>query len=137
MRIVLLILIICIPKLMLKAQPGCGLTCINIKEWRLAGQMVKVEIGLSSNGKKIRSFKVSETDSLVTFSHTSGAMYCKLQIGRKEIKIVIDSLNCDTYFHFRLGDTAVKTIKLIPSETINETGCSNQKSKLLIARKEN
>jgi hypothetical protein len=127
-RLSLLILMIWIPNWLVYAQPGCGLTCINIKEWRPAGQMVTVEIGLLSKCKKLRRFKVSERDSLVTFEHASESMYCKLRVGRKVIKMVIDSLNCDVYYNFSLGDSISKTIHLIPSKTVSDSGCINRRS---------
>lgn len=135
-RFNLLILMIWIPNWLVYAQPGCGLTCINIKEWRPSGQMVTVEIGLLSIGKKLRRFKVSEKDRLVTFEHATESMYCKLRVGRKVIKMVIDSLKCNAYYNFSLGDSISKIIHLIPSETVSENGCNNRKSLLLVARKE-
>jgi hypothetical protein len=98
--------------------------------------MVTVEIGLLSIGKKLRRFKVSEKDSLVTFDMQLNSMYCKLRVGMEVIKMVIDSLKCNAYYNFSLGDSISKIIHLIPSETVSENGCNNRKSLLLVARKE-
>lgn len=136
-RILLLILAIGIPCRLVYAQPGCGNTHININEWRPAGQMVKVKIRLQYNGKKTNSFKVSAKDSVVVFEHRTGSMYCKLRVGRKVVKIWMDSLNCNLNYHFSLCDSTAQKIKLTPAAPEDKKGHKYYKSIQLVARKEN
>ncbi|MBI1306953.1 MAG: hypothetical protein GC181_10155 [Bacteroidetes bacterium] len=119
------------------AQPGCGNIAINIQDWRSAGETVKVKIRLLPHRKKLRSFKVSAADSVFTFEHSDGSIYCRLKSGHKVLKLVIDSLSCIEQYHFNMSDSHARTVILIPKETHYESGISHPKSILLVERKEN
>ena len=110
------------------AQPGCGNTCINIKNWRTTGKKTQVTVWIQKPKQKLFDFTLLPADSTVVIPHGVSNLYCLFQAGRKIKKVWISNLQCSESYCLTLSEWPGREINVIPAGVVSPYSCFGRKN---------